>query len=92
MQLLRQINKFRKKKKIQELSIKIFYEQPNKFFSDSHILIENTSFIYETETSILSLYFYILYDKHKNRSFSSINYSIYESNFDSFFKENHRYF
>ena len=90
--LFRQICKFRKKKKIKDSVIKLFYEQPKRFFSDYPRLLENTSYLDETETSIFSHFFYVLYDKHKNANSSSIDYRIYESNFDSFFKDNQSYF
>ena len=90
--LFRQICKFQKKKKIKDSVIKLFYEQPKRFFSDYPRLLENTSYLDETETSIFSHFFYVLYDKNKNGNSSSIDYRIYESNFDSFFKDNQSYF
>jgi hypothetical protein len=88
---LRKIKLFRKRKPLLNSVISLFYAEPNKFFSESRKLLENTSYFDNTETSIFAHYFNILYDKHKNRNSTTINYSIYESNFDSFFKENEKF-
>ena len=89
--LFREIIKYKKRKPIPCSVIKLFYEQPNKFFAEYHKLLDKTSYVDYTDTSIFLHYFYILYDKYKNKN-SNINYSIYESNFDNFFKENQFYF
>ena len=86
-----QIKSFRKRQPIPNNVIKLFYNQPDQFFSKYPHLLENTTYIDDTGNSIFAHYFYILYEKYKGKN-ATINFEIYESNFNSFFKENEKYF
>ena len=86
------------RKPIQNSTIILFYENPDQFFKDHFRLLDNTSFMDLSENSMFSHYFFILLENYKiknNQKVSSngntYNFNIYESNFDSFFKEYERY-
>ena len=84
---------FRKLKPIPTNAIDLFYNQPSQFFSQYNRLLNNTTFIDCSGISIFAHYFYILYEKFKNNNErADINYDIYETNFNSFFKNNEKYF
>ena len=90
---LKQIVSFRKLKPIPTNVIDLFYNKPSQFFSQYNRLLNNTTFIDYSGISIFAHYFYILYEKFKNSNKRvDINYEIYESNFNSFFKNNEKYF
>ena len=87
------IKSWRKTHPIPNKVINLFYDQPNQFFSKYQHLLEKTTYLDNTGNSIFAHYFFILYEKYKGRTSSStINYDLYESKFDSFFKENEKYF
>ena len=86
------------RKPIQNSTIILFYENPDQFFKDHFRLLDNTSFMDLSENSMFSHYFFILLENYKiknNQKVSSngntYNFNIYDSNFDSFFKEYERY-
>ena len=86
------------KKPIGSSMINIFYDSPQKFFTQYKKAIKHSSYFDICGNSIFMHYFYILYEKHKlNRKKIVINDSsknkilsnitIYEKNIDAFLKE-----
>ena len=94
--IISKINNIRKP--IQNRTIKLFFENPDNFFNEHYNLLFNTSFMDISGNSIFSHYFFILLENYKiknnqkaNINENVYNFNIYESNFDSFFKEYERY-
>ena len=79
-----------KKEPISDNIIQLFYEDPKTFFENHETLLNNTSFFDESGNSIFAHYFHILYMKFTNNN-HYLNYEIYTSNFDSFFKIHGKY-
>ena len=93
-EIIRAIKKI-KKKPIKKNIIKLFYEEPTKFFQEYKNL-DKISFYDSAGVSIFTHYFYILYEYYKYKyDFQHLRYKyqfdIYEKNFDEFFKENGKY-
>ena len=92
--ILKEINQV-KKKPIPESIIKTFYEQPSIFFKNYKNLLEQYSPFDDAGISIFDHYFYVLYE-YKRYEDTYINnnnfqFDVYESNFESFFKEEGKY-
>ena len=84
-----------KKKKISGKAIKLFYEDPKKFFENYKKLLQNTCYLDICGISIFEHYFYVIdeYDKYKNFKVpkKKFEFEVYESNFNSFFTETKKY-
>ena len=100
IQVFKKLKSIRKKKPISYSVIKTFYEQPEKFFDAYHSILENSTFFDYAGNSIFCHLFYVLYVDYKrrnnigvlNENERNLNFQIYESNFESFLKENENYF
>ena len=88
-----------KKKPIKKKVITMFYEKPEQFFSQHKELLENTCLFDTSGNSIFMHYLYVLYELYKSKKNNSqisenarnLNFSLYESKFEWFFKENEKY-
>ena len=83
------------KKPISDDIINLFYTDPVSFFNNYKKLLKNTSYFDKIGFSIFHHYFYVLYE-YKRYEDSYINknnfqFEVYESNFESFFKEEGKY-
>ena len=61
--IISKINNIRKP--IQNETIKLFYENPDKFFNEHYNLLYNTSFMDISGNSMFSHYFFILLENYK---------------------------
>ena len=86
-----------RKKPIKNSVINILYEDPEKFFSEYKILLKDTSYYDISDNSVFAHYFNILYkkfinaNKNKQKQNLYIKQSIYEKNFNLFFKDQKKY-
>ena len=95
-ELIELIQKLRsnKKKYVSHNSITLFYEKPHIFFQNYKQLLEKTTAYDSCGTSIITHYFYILYEKYKKTKKITDGQNppdIYDTNFNSFFTENKKF-
>ena len=80
-----------KKPHIHNDVIQLFYNEPEKFFSNHEELLNATSYYDDSETSIFIHYFYVLHMMFKKEKKNEFKYDIYKSNFNSFFSFHGKY-
>ena len=87
-----------RKKPIKNSVIELFYDEPEKFFSQYKTLLKGTSYYDISGNSIIMHYFNVLFEEYKHnqrdklkQNFINNKESIYESNFNTFFQENKNY-